>query len=413
MRTLFINERQYRLLRYGNLNEYNFNLHYSHDDNHDMKPYGSDSKYMMFGRETGHFGSGTYFSTYKGSKERKEYIDDTHNFDPHFIKVSDHVYRVDFDLYKNLYRVRTKRQGDVLYTLLKNVNALHNRVCQDVFFNKKFSQRNANYNNSKQYQIIKANASALNLKCPSYLELMRMAQNHTGDQSFSTVFMEYNGYNGVNVSGVEYYDNTKHGSVIYDLSKVNTDMEEVSPNSLWTLKDKAYDETVIYDEFNDLSMKALQGTLDYDDVEKLPSLSLQEAMRVLKNYTDSGNILRPIQIEELGDDLSKRYLSLLYHKNPRNDWGDNLNDELLNSRCASLILKARAYYWVNYESKKGSMLVELLNTFSRELDWNLSTEEENAQKKVFLDNLMRCMQRDLTDWEREYIEEDYYYTEDN
>ena len=62
----------------------------------------------------------------------------------------------------------------------------------------------ANYNNAINYQIISRNAEALNLKCPSYYKLTRMAQEHGKDkdaiQSFSTLFMELNGYNGVNVS---------------------------------------------------------------------------------------------------------------------------------------------------------------------------------------------------------------------
>ena len=114
----------------------------------------------------------------------------------------------------------------------------------------------ANYNNAINYQIISRNAEALNLKCPSYYKLTRMAQEHGKDkdaiQSFSTLFMELNGYNGVNVSGVEYYDNTLHGSVIYDLSKVNTDMEEVSPKSLFTgLRDHSYDNTIASKGYGD------------------------------------------------------------------------------------------------------------------------------------------------------------------
>jgi hypothetical protein len=54
------------------------------------------------------------------------------------------------------------------------------------------------------------------------------------------------------------------------------------------------------------------------------------------------------------------------------------------------------------------MLVNLLNNFSRELDWDLSIEEENAKKKEYLDMLMGYMQRDLTKYEKEFIEEDYY-----
>ena len=58
------------------------------------------------------------------------------------------------------------------------------------------------------------------------------------------------------------------------------------------------------------------------------------------------------------------------------------------------------------------MLVNLLNNFSRNLDWNLSNEEENAKKEEYLNKLMSYMQRDLTSWEKEFIDEDYYYDGD-
>jgi hypothetical protein len=46
------------------------------------------------------------------------------------------------------------------------------------------------------------------------------------------------------------------------------------------------------------------------------------------------------------------------------------------------------------------------------LDWNLTTEQENAKKEEYLNMLMEYMQRDLTDWEKKFINEDYYYKED-
>lgn len=390
------------------LRESDWNLHYSRSGNHDFQPYVSDSKQMMFGRDTGHFGSGTYFSTYKDSEDRQKYIDNSTNPDPHFIKVDDRVYRVDFDLYKNLYRVRSKKQGDVLYTLLKNVNSLYNHICAGVLQNGKFTQKYADYNTSKQYQIIRANADALNLKCPSYFELVRMAQRHTGQQSFSTVFMEYNGYNGVNVSGIDFYDNTTHGSVIYDLSKVNTDMQEVRPKALWGYGQNSYDGTVVYDYFDDISMQALDGNLMSDNVKKLPSLPLAQAMRVLKNYTKSGNVLDTFQFKYIGDDLTRRYLTMMYKHNPTDSWNNPLCDEFLDRRYAEVIVNMGLYFWANYTSKKGSMLLEMLDAFSFMMDWNLSAEEEYNKKKQFLETVMKYLQRDLTPFEKEYIQEDYY-----
>ena len=71
--------------------------------------------------------------------------------------------------------------------------------------------------------------------------------------------MEWNGFNGVNVSGVEYYDNTKHGSVIYDLSKTDTEMEEISPVNLYTgSRDSAYDDTIASNGFNDYTETGME-----------------------------------------------------------------------------------------------------------------------------------------------------------
>lgn len=406
---VYINPKQYNVIK-----ESEFNFHLGKE--HDMRPYGSDTKFRMAGRETGHFGSGTYFSTYKGNEDLDQYRDELKNFNPNFIKIDNNVYRVDFDLYKNLYRVRSKKQGDVLYTMLANLNHMANRIA----YMGHFSSGMATYDNADLYQKIKANADGLGLKCPSYYELTRMAQKLGQDdsdvRSFSTVFMEYNGYNGVNVSGVDYYDNTKHGSVIYDLSKVDTDMEEVSPKSLYSgYKDSSYDDTVLQNGIDDPRMEALKGQsrLWVYTVNEMP---LPQAMRVLKNYMDSGHIINAYSLKQMNEDLEKRYLRLMFVKNPRSYWGDKLCDDVVSGDESRLYTKEverlGAYYWVNYDSNKGSVLINLLNNFGRDLDWNLTIQEENAKKKEYLDMLMTYMQRDLTDWEREFIEEDYYYNED-
>ena len=60
----------------------------------------------MSGRGTGHFGSGMYFSTYR--EEGKEYDQKyrySYKSSPELIQVDDSVYRVDLDIYKNLFKV--------------------------------------------------------------------------------------------------------------------------------------------------------------------------------------------------------------------------------------------------------------------------------------------------------------------
>ena len=405
-RKIYVNPKQY-----GMLKESEWNFHFG--KGHNGEPYHSDSKYQMVGRETGHFGSGTYFSTYRDMKDIGKYGDSSGNQNPRFIEMKDHLYRVDFDLYKNLYRVRSKKQGDVLYTMMANLNRMANKIA----YMGRFRSKDANYANSRLYQEIKSNADGLGLRCPSYYELTRMAQKLGQDEndvrSFSTVFMEWNGYNGVNVSGVDGYDNTKHGSVIYDLSRVDTDMEEVSPKNLFTgFGHSPYDNTVVQGFSDDPRIESLKGKYInwYDKLNEMP---LNNALRVLKNYTDSGNLLGYFKVKDLRPELIKRYLRFIFVKNPRNSWGDSLVDEEIvngkdSSYFAELIDEYEAYYWVNYESKKGSMLVNLLNNFSRNLGWDLSAEEENAGKEDYLSMLMGHMQRDLTPWEKKYIDEEYY-----
>ena len=405
-RKIYINRNQYGILKES---EWNFHM----GSNHDMRPYVSDNKYRMGGRETGHFGSGTYFSTYRNMKDIDEYGVLSRNMNPNFIEIKDHVYRVDFDLYKNLYRVRSKKQGDVLYTMLANLNHMANNIAYMGHFN----SHNATYNNSRLYQEIRSNADGLGLRCPSYYELTRMAQRlgkDDGDiRSFSTVFMEWNGYNGVNVSGIDYYDNTKHGSVIYDLSKVNTDMEEVSPNNLFCgYGDSPYDDSVVQNGFDDPRMEALKGKY-INWYDKLNDMPLVDALRILKNYTDSGNVLDYFNVKDLKPELIKRYLRFLFVKNPRGYWNDPISDEIVNGDSskyyARLIDEYGAYYWVNYECRKGygSVLVNLLSNFSWEIPWSVDSKEERRMKEEYLNKLMGYMQRDLTKYEQEYIKEDY------
>ena len=403
-RKVYINPKQYSIIK-----ESEWNFHFG--KNHNLKPHYSDNKRQMGGRETGHFGSGTYFSTYRDMKDIDEYGVLNRNQNPNFIEVHDHVYRVDFDLYKNLYRVRSKKQGDILYTMMRNLNNMYNKIAYQGYYNPK----SANYDNAENYQIIKRNAEALGLKCPSYFDLTRMAQRHEGMQSFSTVFMEWNGYNGVNVSGVDYYDNTKHGSVIYDLSKTDTEMKEVQPNNLYTsYKDSSYDDTIVSNGYGDVIFDSLRG--EYIGwYNKLNEMPLVKAMRVLKNYTDGGKVLDFYVVKNLNPELIKRYLRLIFVKNPNGYWDDPVLDKFVrgdeSKHFAKLIDEYGAYYWVNYVPRGKSydtVLTNLLNNFAWNIGWDVDEAEERKKKEEYLEKLMSYMQRDLTESEKEYIKEDYF-----
>lgn len=417
------------------LTEAEWNMHINRKgwyDKHTLEPYMTDNKFAMIGRGTGHFGSGTYFSTYKNREDYQNALKGSMcNSDPHFIEIGDKIYRVDFDLYKNLYRVWSYNQGCVLFTMLKLLNIMYNGICNDLG---KFKQNKAHYDNADLYQKIKKNADGLGLKCPSYYQLTRMAQEHgknnDAPQSFSTVFMEWNGYNGVNVSGIEEFDNTTHGSVIYDLSKVNTDMEQVRPKNVYTGRmGGGWTNSVVKDGFDDIIYDSLMGDRIFiSTIEKMNEMPLPQAMRILKNYCDSGNVLDAFLIEYMNDDIAKRYIRLLYAKSPNNEGLRNsitfhfFDDYKARNRYAGLIEKYGAYYWVNFykvtghyyneESGKAkeecaSGLILLLEHYG--CNFYKFDEEEKAIKKQYLNKLLGYMTRELTETEKEYIEEGFLY----
>ena len=374
-----------------------FNYHFSHGKEHNGKPYGSDNKFQMVGRDTGHFGSGTYFSTYKfdDNAEVKQYNKERID-EPNFIKIKDNVYRVDLDFYKNLYKVPNERWGNVLYTTLQNVNALYNRVF------------NGDYNCSKQYQIIKNNCSHIGLNCPPYIDLMRMAKAHTQNnsdiRSFSTVFMEWNGYNGVNVSGIFKFDNTLHGSVIYDLSKIDGDMQKIPEGDvdnfkyLMSLNGRGASSSIAYDSDEDYNMMALDGKNEYKWLSKLNTFSPKQAKRLLKNYADSGNIIDSHYLDYVNPDIMKWYLTYIFNNHKE------LCDRVIsNFDYIDIIKKQNLWYWLNYDSDRASTFVSLMKRFYGDLDWNLDDKQINVEMVKYMKFLKTKMSRDFNYIEKKYL----------
>lgn len=383
------------------LNEMQWNYHLSNlagsdkEQVHNKEPYGSDNRYMMYGRDTGHFGSGTYFSTYDTvDPDAKWKNNEVSDHTPEFIKIAKNVYRVDLDFYKNLYRVYGKRHGDVLFTLLSNVNKFFYRINTDFG---KFNKKNAVYANSELYQKIKANSDALGLKCPSYYKLTRMAQEHDGIQSFSTVFMEYNGFNGVNVSGVPFYDNTMHGSVVYDLSKTDGIVKQATPKNLWNVDDHGHSDSVVID-MDDIAMNALAGKT-FLITDKLGSLNGSALYRVLKNSAMSRNPLDVYYVEKLEPDAQKRFLKYMYD----NRKGDMMfSDRRDAERWIKMIIDNGALYWVNYDGGDTTGLIAVL----RELDdWSDDDKKRWKKNRKTFREFFRYMKRCLTWSERKWLKD--------
>jgi len=276
---------------------------------------------------------------------------------------------------------------------------------------------------SQYYQIISRNAKALKLKCPGFRELWNMIKSHISSdsiQSFSTIFMEYNGYNGVNVSGVEGFDNTTHGSVIYDLSKTEGVVETPYNINIGSAVGSFYDNTMVPDgwEWDDLGLQTIRGKKPSFFAEKLTELPLNQAMRLLKNYTLSGHVLDSFEMYYYikNTQLLKLYLSFVYNKADDRNWrigGGKIFDEWFKSKgikyFAEVVKRAGAYYWINFipEGYKYSpLLMELLYQFDMDLEYG--DEQADDKKERYLSMLVSKMNRKLTDYELSEIQESFF-----
>lgn len=358
------------------INETEYNYHIGDiKDVSKVRPYLSDNKRLMRGRDTGHFGSGLYFSTYNG--KYSSYGEG--NNDKHLVNISGNIYRVDFGIYKNLYKVDNSRQGDMLFNMMHKLNTLYYKVFD------------GDYNCRLEYMVIKRNSSALGLHCPTYIDLLRMAQllsKNDGDiRSFSTLYMEYNGYNGVNVSGVSKYDNTLHGSVIYDLSKVSKgSIERIGiNNSMVPHVDASVSSS---NELDDIEYDILRGKGSIL-VSSMGHLSSSNVMKLLKSSSyivdDIWNIRK-----YYGDLFFERYLRIIYNKCLR---GEILNiSKLYESRLIKVIYEAHAWYFINLppieqRSIHGSILLSLI-------DYSISYDDGDTIKEI-----LSYLDRDLTIFE--------------
>lgn len=287
-----LNESVNRLKSLMGLNEdYNYHITRGNTPLDPSKKHVSDTINSMSGRGTGHFGSGTYFSTYK---QEDPDLDNNYGQFSNTIKhksllqINDKVYRVHMDFYKNLYKVNSENQAEALFKTLKTTNNLF------YYFSNIIDDNQTDWTGiSDRYLKLRVNYNNLGLKLPNYREFLKMMleakKDIKGDAnasraSFSTRMMEYNGWNGVNVSGIKGYDNTLHGSVIYDLSK--TELEEVpqkktDPFNKYDNKSDIYGQPLL----GDIKTKILSGKQIFDDdVENLNKIPENEQIILMKRY---------------------------------------------------------------------------------------------------------------------------------
>lgn len=409
MKIILINEEQSQRF----LKEATWNFH--HGKNHDMTPYKSENKYVCY-HETGQFGSGTYFSTYNTDSERtndmEKYVKNNPDKNPEFIQVGESTYRVDMDLYKNLYRVYSEKQGDILHTMCSYLNGFYHKVSG--YGLGYYQPKNSDFDNARIYQIIRLNSSSLGLKCPSYLQLTRMAQKHAQSeekQSFSTLFMEWNGFNGVNVSGVKKFDNTRHGSVIYNISK--TSLEPVEHDSTSWFNNVGYSHTNTIAARSSDDARHLLASLTGDTSYGFDELDNKTKLRLIKNIFSSNNLgLETVSLLLFRCQDNQQLMNYMFKQlfNP-NKVDPSIT---LDSKITDYIIKHKQYYFINYqtpESYHGWRGVNFLEDFLSDYKWS-NWNATNQKLKEFLDFLLTQLKRPLTRYEKEYIEEDYYNNEE-
>jgi hypothetical protein len=198
---------------------------------------GTDALIMMNGRGTGHFGSGTYLSTYKEESDfnvDSKSVRDTleKNYGEPLIQVSPNTYAIYLDRY-NLYRPKNNEHAEILFELLKNINDLFYIYSRDTKQKRSIKQHLTDILDSCRKLDLKFTKEFVKKVryevMPNYSDNWKGGANLKYRASISTMFMEDNGWNGVNVNGIPVYDSTLHGSVIYDMKNV-VDAPKQTPN---------------------------------------------------------------------------------------------------------------------------------------------------------------------------------------
>lgn len=354
-----------------------FNYHIGSTDTFTKYGGGTDSLLRMQGRGTGHFGSGTYFSTYKNENpniDKKYSTVDINN--QNLVKVDDKIYRINLDNYKNLYRPTSEQHAQLLFQTLKLLNETFYMFV---------------YDSNIKDEIIKCyhNFKTLGLSLPKYRNLLKIFQEYRekfnkqegGVPTISTIMMEYNGYNGVNVSGIRGFDNTSHGSVIYDMNNYGGEVRKVkSPGFFDNFKNN-----IIGD--NDFISKILRGDDITLFIKTINDLNPKDQLYYMKNYN---GYIYSFSLEEMDEYPRKIYLKSLPKK--------------LESGKIKInkIFRNDVYYWIENGLTNmiynPNIMVDGETLLSYILSYKVSINDDTKEY------LLKNINRELTDDEKYHLE---------
>ena len=380
------------------------------DDEDFPSPYRSEARWQKFdgsGHETGSFGSGMYFT-------------DAHPFDDRFhdmydkisgrecekpgsrrfVKIDDALYSVDTEFYKNLYVVKSQNEAAMLVNLLEAVNS----------FFRTFQWGWEKETKRRQFRWLQINniAQKLGLRVPwTYREMCEFAQKYVSDESIrqtpSTIFMELNGFNGVDASRGGKYNSYWQGSVIYDLSKVEQHMTPVlGPRNEWQLAHGGIVYRNMYDDIVDQESNPTYYTKDDDTIK--PKEDPQKLLQALKRYP---YILPKFRYSGMPDDVRSKYLDILY-RNIKSGYVIWEKDRTFFNGACSIselseynylkdIIGFKKYYYINLEKS-------LTEAIFHKLAWGYGFEREDVIG--FINAYNGNVEQDFPeDWE--FIKDDY------
>lgn len=356
-------------------------------DVNNPQPYYSEDRWRKWegaGHETGSFGSGMYFTDaypydnrYNDEKKdaiKKAYVDWRKDGEK-FIQIGDGIYRVNTDFFKNLYILKSQGEGEILEELMEKINAFVRSCNYEDYRGTSFGVKRR----QRYWLVIQRNAKLLGLRVPwTYREFYNFAYSYIQDttikQTPATIFMEMNGFNGVDASRAGRYNSYHQGSVIYDLSKVETEMVPVqgtrdnfrlAHNDLYrTMTDDVLDNKASTSHFRD----GKYGT-EKDNPEEL--------MKALRRYD---MILDHSKFSSLPEEYKSEYLKVMYRNikngyislDPSHGYYPGRKDNLRTIKeYVKDFVRYQAYYFMNINP---SITQGILN----ELSWGYGIKKEVA-----------------------------------
>ena len=395
------------------LKELDYSLHVNRHNEFDvdkLEKYGggTDALVMMRGRGTGHFGSGTYLSTYKqdsdfnvDSKRVRDALEK--NYGEPLIQVSPKIYAIDLDRY-NLYKPKNTRHAEILFELLKNINDLFYAVESDTKLKQKKEYLTDILDSCKKLNLEFTKEFVKKVKyevLPNYSKNYRGGEDLKYKASISTMFMEDNGWNGVNVNNIPTFDNTRHGSVIYDMKNVVDAPKRTSPYIEDIFSDNTENLKDIIKKINKYRFSAVNLTkLSNSEINRLLKLIRYDTLSFYEYDSDF-----EFQIENDNIDLyqiehvKKVYPNIIFDKIKDLDFeNENINSNIygfvlmyLDKNPNDYDKKYLNYLYKNYYSNRFDIPKngkDVLNNYLESLDY----ESLNKYEKSDYDNLKDDLQ---------------------